>query len=459
MEAVNIKITPPSHILRLMSCLEAGGHTAWVVGGCVRDSLLGLLPHDWDMCTSASPGEMKVLFAPYPLVLSGEKHGTVGVVTEGSVVEITTYRSEGDYDDSRHPRWVNFEKNVEADLARRDFTVNAMAYHPERGLLDPWGGQADLKAGILRAVGTAENRFREDGLRILRGVRFAARFRLTPEEETLRAMTSLAPTLSLQARERVFAELCGFLPAARASDCLTFAPVLAAAIPELEPLMGFRQNNPHHAWDVFTHTAHCVQTVPPELTLRWAALLHDVGKPQTYTEDEQGIGHFKGHARLGADMADRILLELRSPKHLRREVAELIAHHGSTRDFGSLETDKPIRRLLGKLGEPLTRSLLALDRADERSKGTPPEDGAFLSFEARLDAILQEPPCRRPSDLAIGGRELMDMGVAQGKAVGMILNRLLEEVTDGVTENKKEPLLARAGELIKEQQLCIQQSK
>ncbi len=434
----------PLYALNLMNRLEDAGFECWAVGGCVRDSILGQAPHDWDLCTNASPEEMKALFADFDLVLNGEKHGTVGVVSGGKLVEITTFRSEGGYTDARHPQWVHFEKSIAADLARRDFTVNAMAYSPRRGLADPWGGEKDLKAGILRAVGVPEERFREDGLRILRGIRFAARFGLTVEGETLNAMTRLAPTLSLQARERVYTELCGFLLAAKAEDLLTFAPVLASAIPELAPIMGFQQNNPHHAWDVFTHTAHAVEAAPKKLSLRWAALLHDVGKPQTYTVDEKGVGHFKGHAKVGAEMAESILLSLKSPKVLRQEVCTLIANHGLTRDLGHLDGDKPIRRLLRKLGQPLLYDLMALDRADEGSKGTSPGWEDFDRFQRRLEEILLEKPCMKVSDLVIGGSDLMRLGIPQGPELGRILGLLLDEVTDGVLENEKAALLHRA---------------
>lgn len=440
----------PSYALELIDLLESRGFEAWAVGGCVRDSFLGLTPHDWDLCTNASPEEMKKLFASFQLVLSGEKHGTVGVVNRGKLLEITTFRSEGGYNDSRHPQWVQFEKTVAADLARRDFTVNAMAFSPTRGLADPWGGEKDLRAGILRAVGVPEERFREDGLRILRGVRFAARFGLRVEKETLAAMTELAPTLSMQARERVYTELCGFLPHARAEDLLAFAPVLGAVIPELAPMIGFQQNNPHHAWDVFTHTAHVVEAAPKNLNVRWAALLHDVGKPQTYTQDEKGVGHFIGHAKLGAEIAESVLLQLKSPKVLRQEVCTLIANHGLTRDLGHLDTDKPIRRLLRKLGQPLLRDLMALDRADMGSKGTPPEWGDLDRFQSRLEAILEEAPCLKLSDLAIGGCDLMDMGIPRGRQIGLILHALLDAVADGTLENNREVLLKRAEELRRE---------
>lgn len=438
-----MNISIPKQVLSLMDKLESAGHQAWVVGGCVRDSLLGIAPHDWDMCTDALPGQMEAIFQDYSLVLAGEKHGTVGVVTGLGPVEITTFRTEGGYDDARHPDWVRFEGHIEADLSRRDFTVNAMAYCPRRGLADPWGGQQDLHDRVLRAVGEPEKRFSEDGLRILRGIRFAARFSLAPDEQTLLAMKDLAHTLSVQARERVFTELCGFLPMAKVEDLLTFAPVLTAAIPELAPLVGFCQHNPHHLYDVYTHTAHVVAQTPPDLAVRWAALLHDIAKPDTFFLDDQGVGHFYGHARRGAEMADGILRSLKAPNTLRERVVTLVAYHSASRDYSRQERDKPLRRLLRRLGEETLWQLLALDRADDGGKGTPPEPEVFDRVQQTLESILAEEPCLSVNRLAIGGRELMALGVPQGPELGKILNRLLDEVTDGEVQNEKEILLTR----------------
>ena len=427
-----------------MQMLESAGYQAWAVGGCVRDRFLGQEPHDWDLCTDALPCQTAQVFSDYELVRNGEKHGTIAVIADHTAVEITTFRTEGDYRDARHPGWVSFVPELTQDLARRDFTVNAMAYSPTRGLADPWGGQADLKAGILRAVGDPRQRFREDGLRILRGIRFAARFGLTPEPETLQAMEELAPTLALQARERVYEELCGFLTAAKLPDLLAFRPILLEAIEELKPMDGFLQHNPHHKYDVYTHTAHVVAGVPPVPHLRWAALLHDVAKPATYSQDENGGGHFRNHAWLGSEMARQILLDLHAPNALRLRVETLISYHGICRELGKNATDQTLHRLLQRLGEQTLRDLLTLDRADNGGKGTPTSSDGFDVFEARLDALLAQTPCLSVRDLAIGGRELMAMGIPQGPRLGRILNRLLESVTDGTLENERTALLKAA---------------
>ena len=336
----------PEQVLTCIHTLEEAGYAAYCVGGCVRDSLLGLTPHDYDLCTNATPDQIAALFSHHTLVRSGEKHGTIGVVFEKNVYEITTFRTEGGYQDSRHPDWVRFVPTVQEDLSRRDFTVNAMAYNPKEGLVDPFGGQDDLQNKILRAVGEPSLRFTEDALRILRGVRFALRFHLTAEPKTQEAMFRLTPLMDKLARERVFDELCKLLPLVTAQDLLQYRSVITQVIPELSQSVDFDQHSPHHAYDVFTHTAYVVENTPPQLPLRLAALLHDVAKPVVFTQDENGRGHFKGHAGVGAQMADEILRRLKAPNALREQVVFLIERH-----MLPLEPDrKLLRRRLGKFG-------------------------------------------------------------------------------------------------------------
>ena len=434
----------PTPVRYCMEKLERAGFCAYAVGGCVRDTLLGRTPHDYDLCTDASPQQMRDVFAEHRLVCSGEKHGTVGVVLDGAVYEITTFRTEGGYADGRHPDWVRFVGSIEEDLARRDFTVNAMAYSPKTGYVDPWGGRRDLENKVLRAVGEPERRFREDALRILRGVRFAVRYQLTPEETTRKAMFSLAPLMDRLARERVFDELCKLLPAVNGEDLLRFAPVLTQVIPELAPAVGFSQRSPHHAYDVFTHKAYVVENVPPVLPLRWAALLHDVGKAGTFTLDENGRGHFRGHAEAGAELADAILLRLRAPTALRTHVVFLVKHH-----MLPLEADKRLlRRRIGKYGADAVRDLLTLQRADFSGKGTgvPGEDAAFEQVEAVFREVLEENACLGMKDLAVNGRDLIGLGFAPGPRIGQCLEQLLQRVQDELLLNEKETLLEAARE-------------
>lgn len=438
---MNALMELPEAARQCMHALALAGFKAYVVGGCVRDALLGVMPHDFDLCTNATPEQMRQLFAAHTLVLAGVKHGTVGVVVDGEVVEITTFREEGSYTDNRHPDWVRFSESIEMDLCRRDFTINAMAWSPYHAFVDPFGGREDLKNHILRAVGDAHIRFQEDSLRILRGIRFAVRYSLTPETQTFRAMEDHRHLMDKLAAERVFSELCKLLPLITADGLLRYGRILSAVIPELEPMLGFDQHSPHHAYDLFTHTAHVTQAVPDDLTLRWAALLHDTGKIPTFTRDETGRGHFYGHAQESAKIAGEILRRLKAPTHLREQVVALIGLH-----MTKLEPSKKLlRRRLSQLGWEAVEKLLLLQEADMGSKGTgiPEEMEQFSQIRAILKEIRDEDACLSLKDLAVNGHDLMAMGYA-GKAIGQCLNALLEQVLDGKLPNEKNALLHAA---------------
>ena len=431
----------PDNVMECIRALEERGFAAYAVGGCVRDDLLGLTPHDFDLCTAALPEQTQQVFAHRKLVLAGKKHGTVGVVTESGVVEITTFRTEGTYADNRHPDWVEFVPDVKQDLARRDFTVNAMAYSPTRGYADPFDGARDLRDGILRAVGDPYCRFREDALRILRGVRFAVRYSLRVEENTLRAMVELAPLLDSLARERVFEEMNKLLLLVRAEDLLRFAPILVQVIPELKPTVGFDQRSPHHAYDLFTHIAHVTAGVEARPHLRWAALLHDIGKIPCFTQDETGRGHFYGHAGTGAQMAEQVLLRLKAPTALREQAVLLIDKH-----MTRLEPDKKrLRRWLSRLGWDTVYSILALQRADMGSKGTGKADDLdqFAVLDRMLEEIAGEDSCLTLRDLAVDGHDMIALGI-RGPEIGRMLNLLLSQILEERLPNEKETLLAFA---------------
>ena len=435
----------PDYVMRCIDALEEAGFSAYAVGGCVRDSLLGRTPQDYDLCTSALPEQTEAVFCQHRLILAGKKHGTVGVITEGGVIEITTYRTEGEYRDNRHPEWVEFVSDIEADLARRDFTVNAMAYSPRRGFADPFGGQEDLKKQILRAVGDPAKRFQEDSLRILRGIRFAVRYQLQTDAATAEAMATLAHLMDNLAKERIFEELCKLLPLVTADDLLRFGPILAAVIPELEPMIGFDQRSPHHAYDLFTHTAHMVENTPADLALRWAALLHDTGKVATFTTDETGRGHFYGHAKVSAEIADSVLRHLKAPTQLREEAVQLVQLHMTKIE----PTKKVVRRWLSRLGSEMMERLLAFQQADMSSKGTgvPEKTEQFSQIRALLDEIRSENTCLSLKDLAVNGHDLMALGLS-GPKIGQTMNRLLDLVLDEITENTKEALLEAAREML-----------
>ena len=437
-------ILPPA-VEEFLNRLEEAGFAAYAVGGCVRDACLGRTPQDYDLCTDALPEQTQTVFADWSLVLSGVKHGTVGVVTSGGVVEITTLRAEGDYRDGRHPQWVRFVPELREDLLRRDFTINAMAWNPREGLFDPFGGREDLERGILRAVGDPERRFREDALRILRGVRFAARFGLTVEENTLAAMEALAPLMDSLSRERVFGELCALLPGITAEELIRFAPVITGAIPELKDMVGFDQHSPHHAYDLYTHTAHVVGAVPGDLKLRWVALLHDVGKISTFTLDETGRGHFYSHAAMSAEAADEILRRLKAPTALRERVTILIRHH-----MTRLEEDKKLlKRRVRALGWDTMEELLQLQEADMRSKGTgePQDFDQFRRIRVLLEEIRAENACLTLKDLAVNGQDMLALGL-KGPQIGKTLNALLDAVLEERLPNDREALLRYAWEIV-----------
>ena len=431
----------PEQIEACLRALEQEGYAAYLVGGCVRDGLMGIAPQDYDLCTAALPEQTAAVFADIPQDLTGVRHGTVKLLMEGMEVEITTFRREGSYRDNRHPDWVEFVPDIREDLARRDFTVNAIAYSPSRGYVDPFGGRADLQSGILRCVGEPERRFREDALRILRGMRFAARFGFLPEPATQDAMIGLAPLTDALARERVYQELSGFLLKADVPNLLRFAPILAQVIPELSPTLGFLQHSPHHAYDVFTHTAHVTAAVAPVLSLRWAALLHDIGKVPCFSQDENGRGHFKGHAQVSAQMADAVLHRLHAPTQLRETAVWLIDHHMTV-----LQPEEALlRRSLSRYGRERLELLLCLQEADMKGKGTREHENS--QRYPRLREILSQLDAQEGrltlKSLKINGNDLIALGMS-GRQIGDCLNRLLEQVLSGSLENEKSALIQAA---------------
>jgi len=443
---VHIRLPLPETVAKCIRTLSDAGYPAYAVGGCVRDTQLGEPVQDYDLCTSATPDQIAEIFSQYHLIRAGEKHGTVGVVIDGTVYEITTFRSEGEYKDNRHPDWVSFVDDLETDLARRDFTVNAMAYSPVTGLQDPWGGTEDLKKRILRTVGDPEQRFEEDALRILRGVRFSIRYGLTPDAKTSKAMVQFAPLMDHLARERVFDELCKILKLCTARDLLRFRPIFLQVIPELKPSVDFQQRTHHHAYDVFTHTAYVVENTPEELALRWAALLHDIGKPDAFTQDEDGRGHFYGHADISAEKADAILLRLKAPTALREKVVFLIKNH-----MLSLPADPAVlRRRLSQHGEDNLKALIQLQKADYAGKGVTDAMPPFVMVESIIRNILTEAHCLHIRDLAVNGNDLMNLGFPESKLLGEGLAYLLDCVLDEKLPNERASLLRAAADYLQE---------
>ena len=437
----------PAHALTVMERLERYGYEAYVVGGCVRDSLLGRSPKDWDVCTNALPEEVLRVFKRFHVIKTGLQHGTVTVMVNHEPVEVTTFRIDGNYTDNRHPDSVNFVSRVEEDLARRDFTINAMAYNPTRGLVDAFGGQEDLRAGIIRCVGEPDARFNEDGLRILRALRFAARYDFGIETETSFSIHRNRHLLENVSVERIFTELKGILVGEGVLGMMqAFPDVFSIIIPELAPSIGFDQCNPHHLYDVWTHTAHAVQAAPAQEILRLTLLLHDIAKPATFTRGDDGKGHFYGHGQRGAEMARNILLHLKSDTATLQAVVTLVREHDSM-----LPTTAPgMRRLIGRLGINTLQQLLEIKQADMAAQSTHELELKQRTLrEARLllEDVLDEPPAFTVGDLAISGKELIALGVKPGPAMGSILKTLLAEVQDEQLHNTREALTARAREL------------
>ncbi len=441
----------PRGVTRILTQLTVRGYQAYVVGGCVRDCLLGRTPKDWDVCTSATPEDMLRAFAGWHVAETGLKHGTLTVLAEGEPYEVTTFRVDGAYTDHRHPDGVTFVTDVREDLARRDFTVNAMAYHPDTGLVDAFGGREDLARGLIRCVGDAATRFREDALRILRALRFAAVYGFAIEEQTARAAHSLKGTLHDVAAERIRVELAKLLCGECAADILrAYADVVFEVLPWLRPMAGLDQRNPHHRWDVWEHTLHAVTEVPPTEVLRLTMLLHDCGKPDCMTVDDRGVGHFYGHQTHSEERAQAVLAYLRVDNATARRVLTLVRRH----DVPLSAEPKLLKRRLNELGEEALRQLIEVRRADALGQGTNDRNQVETWAEAMreaLDALLAQTPCVTLKQLAVNGGDLLAMGVPGGKLIGCCLNCLLEEVLDERLPNRREALLARAEAWFREQ--------
>ena len=431
----------PEHAARAIARLEAAGFEAWAVGGCVRDSLRGAAPHDWDLCTAARPEQMQAVFAGERVLETGLKHGTLTLLTDGGPLEITTFRTDGGYSDGRHPDGVRFVGNIADDLARRDFTVGAMAWHPERGLYDPFGGQTDLQNGVLRAVGDPDTRFQEDALRILRAVRFASQLGFSVEPETAAAMRRQAARLDCIAAERIREELTGMLCGRFVQRALMeFADVIGCVLPEVTPMFGCAQQNPHHLYDVWEHSVRATGQVPAEPALRWSMLLHDCGKPACKTVDGNGVGHFYGHPKVSREIAAQITRRLRFSGEDSARILLLVEQHD--RPLG--DTDKLVRRRLSRIGEGRFRDLLAIKKGDAVGQGTHPGDIAWLyDMETRLNRILAADACLSLRQLAVNGNDMVSLGLS-GPAVGEMLRALLDAVIDEQADNTRDALLAFA---------------
>ena len=428
----------PKIVRQVLTALESAGYEAWCVGGCVRDTLLSRHPGDWDVTTNALPEETLAVFGDRAFP-TGLQHGTVTVRMEHQAVEITTYRVDGEYHDHRRPEHVTFTRSLEEDLARRDFTVNAMALDLRGELRDPFGGREDLKRGVLCCVGDPDRRFEEDALRILRGLRFAAVLGFSVDPATGVSIHRHGELLRDIAAERIQVELFKLLCGAHAAEALReYVDVTGAFWPELLPMVGFDQRNRHHCYDVWEHTLHALEAVPADPVLRCTMLLHDIGKPACFTVDEKGSGHFYGHPEVSRDLADGMLRRLKCGTAFRGTVVRLVAWHD--RDIS--RTERGLRRALRALGEEDLRRLIAVKRADNLAQAPEFRDtqAEIDRAETIMEKLLVENACVSLKQLAVNGRDLMELGLS-GPTVGQTLSELLDAVVDGKLPNERSALL------------------
>lgn len=442
----NIQIPPEGKAI--IDTILAAGFEAYTVGGCVRDWQLGTQPHDWDICTNSKPKEVEAIFEAaanseqqYKIIETGIKHGTVTVVLNSQPFEITTYREDGPYSDGRHPDSIRMISSLNNDLARRDFTINAMAYNENDGLVDPYGGKADLDSRLIRCVGDPDTRFQEDGLRILRALRFASTLGFVIEPNTSDSIFRNKRLLRGISAERIQSELTKILTGRDAGRILAqYRDVIAEIIPELTPMFGFEQHSPWHCYDVWGHTVVAISNSPPDPIVRIALLFHDSGKPTSFTMDESGTGHFRGHPDISKEIAETVLRRLRFDNETITAVTLLVERHDS---FPSQST-AGIRRLLSEIGENRMSQLLAIRTADIMAQSGKNREHELATVEhiANVAAdIIKTDNCLKVSDLAINGTDLISEGIAEGPPIGQCLRASLELVLENPACNTREILL------------------
>ncbi len=443
-----IKIPP--QVNTVIEILNALGHSAYVVGGACRDIIMGKPVHDWDVATNALPEETAAAFADFRVIETGMKHGTLTVIVDSMSIEITTYRIESGYSDNRHPDSVSFTANIEDDLSRRDFTVNAIAYSPSDGAVDPYGGRNDIEKKLIKCVGNPDTRFGEDALRILRALRFSSVLGFEIEDETKESIHRNFRLLANISAERIFTETCKMLCGKDIKRILTeFSDVIFFIFPELAPMKGCTQNHERHIYDVWEHTVSAVDAVKPEAHLRFAMLLHDSGKPHVKSTDGNGTDHFYNHAKKSRKITESVLLRMKCSNRFRNLVCNLTEHHDFLPDRISRKTYK---KYMAALGNETVRDLFFVREADIKAQSP-----VFLAegLEANrlglqvLSEIESENACFRITDLKINGKELAAAGIPASPEMGRILEQLLDEVMSDKLENEKETLLIRAEELYK----------
>ncbi len=435
-------IALPENVKNIIDELENAGYEAYAVGGCVRDSILGRIPNDWDITTSAKPEEVKKIFKR--TVDTGLKHGTVTVLMGKETYEVTTYRIDGEYEDSRHPKSVEFTSNLKEDLLRRDFTINAMAYNDTSGLVDIFGGMEDIEKKTIRCVGVAKERFTEDALRLLRAIRFAAQLGYTIEEETYEAIRELAPTLGKISAERIQAELNKTIVSDNPGMLKTAYELglTKEFIPELDKCFETKQNNPHHCYTVGDHIIRSVGNIENTKVLRLTMLLHDIAKPDCLMTDEEGIDHFHGHQVKSSEKAKEILRRLKYDNDTIDRVSKLVRYHDERLEAGT----KIMRRAMNRIGAEAFPDIFKVWRADIDAQSDYMREDKLQRLKQNIadyEEIIAKDECVCLKDLAVTGRDLIDNGIQSGPALGEILNLMLSDVIDNPENNNKEYLLEK----------------
>ena len=435
-----MKINLPMDVEKIINALYEAGYEAYAVGGCVRDSILGRIPNDWDITTSAKPEDVKKIFRR--TVDTGLKHGTVTVLMGKEMYEVTTYRIDGEYEDARHPKSVEFTSNLKEDLLRRDFTINAMAYNDLEGLVDIFGGMDDIENKTIRCVGNAKERFTEDALRLLRAVRFAAQLGYEIETETFNAIKELAPILRKISAERIQAELNKILLSDNPAMLKTAYELglTAEFIPELDKCFETEQHNPHHCYTVGDHIIKSVENIEKDRTLRLAMLLHDIAKPECLTTDEKGIDHFHGHQQKSSEKAKEILRRLKYDNDTIDAVARFVRYHDERLEEGT----KIMRRAMNRIGVCAFPDIFKVWEADLLAQSEYRREEKFERLRKNKEAyaeVVAKNECVSLKDLAVSGKDLIEKGIPSGPAIGEILNKMLEEVIENPEANDKEYLL------------------
>ena len=439
-----MKISIPDNVKTIIEILNNSGHESFIVGGCVRDSLMGIIPNDWDICTSAKPEQIKECFKRFNTFDSGIKHGTISIVIDKEIFEVTTYRIDGEYKDNRRPESVTFTDDITKDLARRDFTINAMAYNESRGLVDPFNGQTDLRSNTIRCVRNPDERFNEDALRIIRALRFASTYDLVIEENTSVSILKNAELLNNIAVERIAVEFNKLICGKGAENILdNYRDVIAVFIPEIKKMFDFKQKTKHHNRDVWHHTIHSVSQIDSDPLLRVTMLFHDLGKPEACTYDSDGSTHFKGHPKYSAKIAESILRRLKYPVSFIEDCLKLIIYH----DVRFTGSKKQLKHVMSAIGENNVRLLLKVQRADIMAQSEYMHEEKLQKIETAckvFNEILEEQSCFTLKQLAVNGNDLKAIGITDGKTIGKTLKYLLSLVIDEKIENEKSALLSKA---------------